>query len=149
MPLRRLVTRGLQSFWRLARGLKLGAEACVVNGEQPGAAGQSRAREQLVSAAWHRAPRRNARGSHAGLAHDAYGIEVTSKPELIWIYVEDGHGPTDQTGLFVVRQWRQIGRPSSGTFAFFSLNALPKDIAPQTAALIRQALEGSTRSEVC
>jgi len=149
LPLRRLVTRGLQGFWRLARGLKLGAEACVVNDDSQVLLVRAGQGSSWCLPLGIVCQGETLEGAMRGSLHDAYGIEVTSKPELIWIYVEDGHGPTDQTGLFVVRQWRQIGRPSSGTFAFFSLNALPKDIAPQTAARIRQALEGSTRSEVC
>ena len=149
MLLSRLVSRGLQGYWRLMRGLRLGAEACVVNG-----GGQVLLVKTGHGSDWC-LPRGVVRKGETlqatllTLLRDGYGIDVTSKPDLIWIYVEDGHAPTDQTGLFVVRQWRQTVPTSSTEAAFFSLNALPEEIAPQTAARIRRALEGRTASEVC
>jgi ADP-ribose pyrophosphatase YjhB (NUDIX family) len=149
LPLRRLVTRGLQGFWRFARGLKLGAEACVVKGDnqvllvKAGQGGRWSLPLGIVRQG------ETLEGAMRGLLRDDFGIEVTSKPQLIGIYAEDRHEPSDQTGLFVVRQWRQVRSPTAGDFAYFSLDELPKDIGPRTAARIRKALKGSTRSEVC
>lgn len=147
MPLRRLVTRGLQRFWRLARGLKLGAEACVVNGG-------NQVLLARTGSGWvlpHGLVRNGEtlEGAIQSSLRDNYGIEVTSKPELIGIYVKDGPGSDDQTGLFIVRRWRQLAPSLPETFAFFCLNALPEEIAPQAATGIRRALEGRTSSEVC
>jgi ADP-ribose pyrophosphatase YjhB (NUDIX family) len=138
--LNRLVSRWLQSYWRLMRGLRLGAEACVVDGGGqvllvrtgrgwclPG--GVVRKGETLQAAL-------------LTLLRDSYGIDVTSTPSLHWIYADDAHAPTDQAGLFVVRQWRQTASSSSAETAFFSPNALPEEIGPQTATRIRRALEG-------
>lgn len=149
MLLSRLVARVLQNYWRLTRGLKLGAEACVVDAadrvmlvkspDQNGwflPCGIVRSGETLDDAL-----RRCLRTEH--------GIEVKSKPKLFWIYTEEGGSQCQQTGLFVIEQWKQTTPSSPVTAAFFRLDGLPADIDPQTAARISHIIEGRTPSEVC
>ena len=78
-----------------------------------------------------------------------HGIEVKSKPKLFWIYTEEDGSRCQQTGLFVVKQWKQATPSSPITAAFFRLDGLPPEIEPQTAARISHILEGRTPSEVC
>lgn len=149
MLLARLVARMLQSYWRLTRGLKLGAEACVVDAADHvmlvKSAGQSR---------WSLPCGLVRNGETLGEAlqrclRTDHGIEVNSKPNLFWIYTEDNGFRFQQTGLFLVKQWQQSTPVSLETAAFFRLDGLPADIDAETAARISHILEGRAPTEVC
>ena len=149
MLLTRIAARVLQSYWRLTRGLKLGAEACVVD------AGN---RVMLVKNAdqsrWSLPCATVRKGETLGEALESclkmvHGIEVKSKPKLFWIYTETDSSRCQQTGLFVVKQWQQVSPASLETEAFFRLDGLPPEIEAETAVRISHILEGRTPSEVC
>jgi ADP-ribose pyrophosphatase YjhB (NUDIX family) len=147
--LTRIAARVLQSYWRLTRGLKLGAEAYVVD------AGNT---VMLVKNAdqsrWSLPCATVRKGETLGEALEGclkmvHGIEVKSKPKLFWIYTETDSSQCQQTGLFVVKHWERTAPSSFETEAFFRLDRLPPEIEAQTAARIGHILEGRTPPEVC
>jgi ADP-ribose pyrophosphatase YjhB (NUDIX family) len=139
-----LIARGFQRYWRLTRGMKLAAQACVIDADN---------QVLLVKSAGENGWRLPGDSVQNGEALDAAlrrclrkccGIEVEPPAELFWIYAE---GHDQQTGLFVVRQWRRTGSPVR-ELAYVPLNVLPDTVEPRIAARIRQALEGRTPSEM-
>jgi hypothetical protein len=146
--LSKIVVRGLQSYWRWARGLRLVAQACLFD---------TTGRVGLVNASsgdgW-RLPRTGVRRGEAledalsRLLGDDLGIDIGSRQELFWMYTEVNGALGGQTGLFVVRAWMQTSRKPP-TLVFFGLDALPAALDADDAARICQAAEGRAPFEVC
>jgi len=149
LPFGRLLIRGLQSYWRLRRGLRIGVEALVLDTGDEVAMVRTAER-----ASWHLPGDALCQGDTLDAAMrrvllQGYGIAVKARPELFWIYTEQPGGPIDKTGLFIVRHWERVKPVSGADFAFFDPGALPSEIEPWIAARVRQALEGRTPAEVC
>jgi ADP-ribose pyrophosphatase YjhB (NUDIX family) len=145
-----LVARGFQLYWRWSRGLRLTAEACIID---------DAGRVLLVQGSgrpdWRLPGGRVGKGETlegALLRHlrETFAIEVTARPELVWIYVESGQGGKQHTGLFMVRSWRQrVNAAAAPALAFFPHQQLPNGLDPESAARIRQWLKDRAPPEVC
>lgn len=145
-----LVARGFQRYWRWTRGLRLTAEACIIDD-----AGRVLLVQDSASPAWRLPGGGVGKGETlegALLRHlrETLAIEVTARPELVWIYVESGQDEGQHTGLFIIRSWRQrINAKAVPALAFFPHQQLPSGLSPESAARIRQSLKGRTPPEVC
>lgn len=147
--LSKIVMRGLRLYWRATRGITLAVEACFIDAE---------GRVALVKAGagngW-RLPRTTVRKGEAlddalrRFLMNEHHIRIDSKLHLFWMYAESAPKPNGQTGLYVVRQWRQDKSPAASDLSFFGLNALPAGLPSQDVARIRQAVEGRAPFEVC
>ncbi len=134
-----------QRLWRVTRGLHLAVEACVVD-----EAGKTLMIRDGGNGGWSLPKGAVHNGETLELAlsrvlRDTAAIEVNSKPQLSFFYAEGRHW---QTGLYVVRDWRQRSAPASVEMNFFGPTSLPLDSAPETAERIRRSAESRTISEV-
>jgi ADP-ribose pyrophosphatase YjhB (NUDIX family) len=148
LRLRHLVARAVQAYWRLRRGLSLGAEACIVD---------TSGRVLLVNdtrlGRWSLPATAVRQGETLEAAltrclEDVGRIELATRPHLYWIFTERRPSPFQKTGLFVVRNWNgQI--PASETARFFASDVLPEKIGAASALRVKQALDDRAPAEVC
>ena len=151
MRRRKLVNKVLQRYWRIARGLTLGAQGVVID---------ERDRVLLVRhtyrPGWHFPGGGVEKGESAlealrrELAEEA-GVAIEDEPELFGIYTNFDYFPGDHILVFIVRGWRQQAVPApNGEIAeqaFYGLDELPGDIQGATHRRLLEILSGKPRAE--
>jgi ADP-ribose pyrophosphatase YjhB (NUDIX family) len=148
LRLRHFVARAVQAYWRLRRGLRLGAEACIVD-----SSGQVLLVNDTRLGRWSLPATAVRQGEtlEAALTRclgDVCRIEAATRPHLYWIFTERRPSPFQKTGLFVIRNWNgQIA--ASETARFFGSDVLPEKIGAEFALRVKQALDDSAPAEVC
>jgi ADP-ribose pyrophosphatase YjhB (NUDIX family) len=149
-PPRRLITQGLYRYWRLTRGLTIGAQGAVIDAED---------RVLLVRhtyrPGWHFPGggverRETVEEALARELQEETGVLLTGSPELFGVYANFHVLPSDHVALFLVKLWQQpqVPPPSReiAEQGFFAKDALPPGINESTHARIRELLEGEPRS---
>lgn len=150
MPRRKIVARLVQRYWRLSRGLTLGAQAALIDGEE---------RILLIRHAYQAGWRFPGGGVErdetveAALARELdeeVGVELTGRAELFGIYSNAAIFPNDHIALFVARAWRQVRVPAPNyeiaDQRLFARDALPDDMSPGTARRMAEIFAGAPRS---
>lgn len=146
-----LISRVLRPWWRLTRGLTLGAQGVVLDaqgrvllvrhGYRPGwffpgggverheTLGEALAREVL----------------------EETGVELTADPVLHGLFANIERFPGDHIAVFVIREWRQptVPRPNAeiAEQGFFATDSLPKNIDPGTRRRVDEILRGKMRAQ--
>jgi ADP-ribose pyrophosphatase YjhB (NUDIX family) len=147
-----ILLKALQRFWRLSRGLTMGAQALVLDGAT---------RVLLVRhgyrPGWHLPGGGVEKGETVGAAlarelEEEAGIALTADPELLGIYGNFASFPGDHVAFFVVRAWRQSRPPEPNReiaeCRFFEADALPEGTTGGTRRRIAEVLDGVPRSEM-
>lgn len=153
-PVKRAVTKIMQRYWRLSRGLTLGAQGCVIDRHNrvlliehtyrpgwhfPGGGVEKRetVEQALERELWEEAGVR---------------IDPAVPPKLFGIYANHKRYPGDHIALFVVRDWSQPVPPRPNReiagHQFVDPANLPADIHGPTAARIAEILSGAAKSQV-
>jgi 8-oxo-dGTP pyrophosphatase MutT (NUDIX family) len=150
LPLTRLVTRTLQRYWRLSRGLTLGAQGAVIDAE-----GRFLLIRHTYRPGWHfpgggvEKSETIATALERELGEEA-GVLLDGQPELFGLYANFKFFPGDHIALFVVRQWRQPVPPRPNReiaeHGFFAADALPEATHASTRARIDEILGRAPRS---
>ena len=142
MPSKRIVAKLLQRYWRLSRGLTLGAQAVVIDADERGwrFPGGGVERGEPVETALARE-----------LDEEA-GVVLKGKPELFGLYANFRIFPNDHVALFLVRNWHQTRVPQPNyeiaEHGFFRRDALPADMNAATTRRIGEIFSGTPRDHM-
>jgi ADP-ribose pyrophosphatase YjhB (NUDIX family) len=151
MVSKRLVTKTLQRYWRIKRGLTLGVRGIVLDrqnrvllvrhGYQPG---------------WH-FPGGGVEWGETAMAalarelREEAGVIVAEAPDLLGLYTNFRYFPGDHIACYVVRAWHQAHQPAPGfeirEQRLFPADALPADAAGAVFRRVAEVLEGRPRAE--
>ena len=152
LPVTKIVTGGLQRYWRRSRGLTLGAQGCVLD-----ASNRILLIRHTYRPGWHfpgGGVEKNETVETA-LTRELYeeaGILIDGPPRLFAIYSNQRLFPGDHIVLYVVRSWRQPSVPPPNREIaeqrFFARDALPDGINQPTALRIQEILLGHAPAKV-
>ena len=147
-----LLLKALQRYWRLRRGLTMGAQAAVLDGE---------ARVLLVrhgyQPGWHFPGGGVEKGETVAHAlarelDEEVGIKLSGTAELFGVYANFASFPGDHIALFVARSWDRPKpwQPSREIVeqGFFAAASLPDGTTGATRRRVAEVLGGAPRSEM-
>jgi 8-oxo-dGTP pyrophosphatase MutT (NUDIX family) len=145
----RIIGKVLQRYWRLSRGLTLGAQGAVIDAD-----GRILLIRHTYHPGWHfpGGGVERMETAEAALARELdeeAGVTLTGKAELFGIYANFRLFPNDHVAVYVVRDWHQTHAPKPNyeiaEHAMFARDALPADINPPTARRIAEIFDGVPR----
>lgn len=145
---RSVVGRVLQPWWRLTRGLTLGAQAVVID---------DGSRVLLVRHGYRRGWHFPGGGVERGetiesavgreLLEEA-GVQYTGPAQLHGLFANNASFSGDHIAVFVIRRWKQPSIPKSNPEiveqGFFALDELPADTDPGTRRRLDEIFNGAT-----
>jgi ADP-ribose pyrophosphatase YjhB (NUDIX family) len=142
----------LQPFWRLTRGLTLGAQGLVVDAD-----GRILLIRHTYRPGWHFPGGGVERGETVEtalkreLAEEA-GVIIMQRAELFGVYANARVFPGDHIALFIVRSWQQPARPEPNREiaeqGFFTRDAMPDTLNAATGRRLLEVFDRQTRDEI-
>ena len=152
VPGAKLVSRGLQRYWRVSRGLTLGAQGCVLD-----ATNRVLLIRHTYRPGWHFPGGGVEKGETVEVAlarelQEEAGILIDGRAKLFGLYDNNQLFPGDHIALFVVRSWRQPSVPPPNREiaeqGFFAQGKLPDNVNQPTRARIQEILGSGVPAEM-
>jgi 8-oxo-dGTP pyrophosphatase MutT (NUDIX family) len=149
---KRIVAKVLQRYWRLSRGLTLGAQAVVIDAEE-----RLLLIRHTYQTGWRFPGGGVERGEPVEMAlarelDEEAGVVLTGKPELFGLYANFRIFPNDHIALFLVRSWHQARVPQPNfeiaEHGFFRRDDLPADMNAATSRRIGEIFSGTPRDQM-
>ncbi|MEC9368669.1 MAG: NUDIX domain-containing protein [Pseudomonadota bacterium] len=143
----RFIGMALRPWWRLTRGVTLGAQAVVIDG-----AGHVLLVRHGYRPGWCFPGGGVERGETVARALERElleetGVRVADAPALQGVYSNHRHFPGDHIALFVVREWTREFTPSPtpeiAEQGFFAADALPEHTDASVRRRLAEILEGT------
>jgi len=151
-PFEPIIRRLLHAYWRLSRGLTVGARAVILDGE-----GRVFLVKHSYVSGWH-LPGGGVESGETLVAalerelREEGNIELTEPPVLHGIHFNRRVSRRDHVALYVVRSFRQAAPPQPNreivAHGFFATDALPADTSPATRERIAEVLTGRAASQI-
>jgi ADP-ribose pyrophosphatase YjhB (NUDIX family) len=151
LPLKFLVTKSLQRYWRMSRGLTLGAQGVVLDA-------QSRVLlvRHTYRPGWH-FPGGGVEKGESVLAaltrelDEEAGVALDGPPDLFAIYSNAAAFPGDHIVVFVVRRWRRLRLPEPNReiaeHGFFAASSLPEGTVAPVQRRLAEVLGAGSAAE--
>lgn len=150
-PKKTLMTRALQRYWRISRGLTLGAQGCILDCSQ-----KVLLVRHTYRPGWHFPGGGVEKGESVfeALARELQeeaGVHLSDEPELYGLYSNSSFFPGDHIALFLVRNWHQPSVPLPNNEIaeqrFVAGDDLPAGISRPTRDRILEILQKKPRSQ--
>lgn len=150
MPGKRIVTKVLQRYWRVSRGLTLGAQAVLIDPDD-----RILLIRHTYRPGWHFPGGGVERGETVETAlarelEEEAGVVLTQNPQLFGLYSNAANFPNDHIALFIARSWYQVRVPTPNReiadHRYFARDALPPDLSPGAARRIEEIFEERVRN---
>jgi 8-oxo-dGTP pyrophosphatase MutT (NUDIX family) len=152
LPSKRIMAKVLHRYWRLSRGLTMGAQAAVIDADE-----RLLLIRHTYQTGWRFPGGGVERGEpvEAALARELEeeaGVLLTGKAELFGLYANFRIFPNDHIALFLVRSWHQPRVPQPNyeiaEHGFFRRDDLPADMNAATSRRIGEIFSGTPRDQM-